>query len=243
MKYLKKIYESLNVYGLSWDESNNIKKLITSIINNDLNYQKIKIEGLGDFVQPLSWEDPNKRKSILNYANTNKLLLNELCKRFNINTYESLYKFIEENKNELFVKGGKYFNIVINCLNNTIKVGEMNEEYAKKFIENNWKDKGCSVRRTETDYYDDLVLGIDLYFTIEGGNREYSVQVKPLKSIIKKDNVYQVESAGVIKEYKIDYYIFVDRNNDKLAMFKNRKVSINRNTFLIDETSFVLYKE
>ena len=130
--------------------------------------------------------------------------------------------------------------MVIEKLKITINQGILNEEYAIKFIENNWKDRNCIARRTETDYYEDLILGIDIYFKINGGGREYSIQVKPLKKITQNYDFFTVESAGVIKLYNVDYYAFVDIKNKKISIFRAKGVVINKNSFIFNKTNFVI---
>jgi hypothetical protein len=249
MKKFSKILEGLKSKNLSWNEKRSIRELIDNILLKQLGYDTVYISGLGDFIKPQSWEDSKKMKSILNYANTNMLLLDHLSQYFSLNSYQELYKFIEDNKEDLFLLNGKYFNMVIEKIKYTINSGILNEEYAKNFMEENWKDRGCLVRRTETDYYDDLILGIDLYFTVDGGSREYTVQVKPLKSIKKSianrlspTRIFKVESAGVVKLYNVDYYIFVNRHQKEVIMFKAKGASVYKNTFSFNSSNYVAYK-
>lgn len=236
MRKFTNIFESINIHN------NYFKYLIENILEKELGYELIKIENVGKFIKPLEWEDQKKLKSILNYANTNKSLLFKLSNKFNLNTNKELYNFIKDNKKELFVKGGKYFYTVLQCLNDTISKGEKNEEYAKKFLMENWKEKNCIARRTETDYEDDLIKGIDIYFTIDGGKREYTVQVKPLKLASLISDNFRVESSGVVKKYNVDYYIFVDRKNGILFMFRNNNVSFNNNYYIINKNELVVQR-
>lgn len=245
MKKFSSIIESVNVYGFSKNQYSNIRDLIDSLLHSM--YETVTIEGInGKFVETQSWEDTNRLKSILNYANTNRLLLIELSNLFKLNSYDEIYQFIKDNSKELFIKGEKYFDIVLNKLKLTEEVGIKNEEYAAEFLKNNFKDMNCKPRRTETDFYDDLILGIDIYFTVSSlknrtlGNREYTVQVKPLVESELTNGVYNVKTAGVVKNYKVDYYIFVNRKQKKILMFRNKTTSVSGNIYYFKNTDYVV---
>lgn len=245
-KFSDIINEALDIYGFSNYQFLEIRKLIDSILHSI--YETVTIEGIdGNFVKTQDWEDSNRLKSILNYANTNKLLLMGLSKEFNLNNYDDIYQFIKNNANDLFIKGGKYFDIVLNKLEITEEVGIKNEEYALEFLESNFNHMKCKARRTETDFYDDLILGIDIYFTVSsrrnsrlGVGREYTVQVKPLIESKVTGDTYQVKTSGVVKKYNVDYYIFVNRKQKKILMFRNKTTSISRNLYFFKSSDFVV---
>lgn len=246
MKKFSIINEAVDIYGISVYQFSEIKKLIDSILHSI--YETVTIKGIdGEFVKTQSWEDSNRLKSILNYANTNKLLLIELSKVFKLNRYDDIYQFIKDNANELFIKGGKYFDIVLNKLKITEEAGIKNEEYALEFLENNFKHMNCKPRRTETDFYDDLILGIDIYFTVSSKRnsrlvfgREYTVQVKPLIDFEFTPDAYQVKTSGVVKKYKVDYYLFVNRKQKKILMFRNKTTSVFRNFYSFEKIDYVI---
>jgi hypothetical protein len=241
MKKFSSIIESVNVYGFNKKEYSNIRGLIDSLLHSM--YETVTIEGInGKFVKTQSWEDTDRLKSILNYANTNRLLLIELSNLFKLNSYDEIYRFIKDNSKELFLKEGRYFNIVLNKLKLTEEVGVKNEDYAVEFLKNNFKEMNCKPRRTETDFFDDLILGIDIYFTVSGlkNSRDYTVQVKPLITSELINDVYSIKTAGVVKEYKVDYYIFVNRKEKKILMFRNKTTSVSGNLYYFKKEDHVV---
>ncbi len=243
MLYVKR-FESFSkvfdVYGMSTNESKNIKELISSILLDLYKDNIVKIEGFDEpFVAPIHGEDQNKLKSYLNYANTNKKLLKKLSDIFKLKSYYDIYKFIKRNKNNLFLEDGKLFDITKTSIEYTIKKGEENEEYALDFL-NNFYDLDFS-KRTDTDYEDDLIKGIDIYFKKKNDDKVYTVQVKPLSSKEKNSDII-IYSSGVIKEYKTDYYIFVDKKNNKLIMFSNDLPKIYKNSYIFKYGSLIIEK-
>jgi hypothetical protein len=232
--------KAFNVYGMSNEESKNIKELIGSILLDLYKDNIVKIEGFDEpFVAPIHGEDKNKLKSYLNYANTNKKLLNKLSDIFKLKSYYEIYNFIKRNKNNLFLEGGKLFDITKGSIEYTIKKGEENEEYALDFL-NNFYDLDFS-KRTDTDYEDDLIKGIDIYFKKKNDDKVYTVQVKPLSSKTKNSDII-VYSSGVIKEYKTDYYIFVNKEFNKLIMFSNDLPKIYKNSYIFKYSSLIVEK-
>jgi hypothetical protein len=200
--------------------------------------------GVLNFVERQNWENPNRVKSIINYANTNHLLLYYLVdSNSSIIDFNSLINFLENNKTDLFVKGGKYFDTVISKLSESEETGIRNEEYACRYLKSYIDSigKSCNIERTDNDCNADLILGIDIYFTIESSDRKWTVQVKPLKGFVIKDNKYEIISSGMIKKYKINYYIFTNTKTNRAMIFKSTDVivdSTNRK-FIFPLSSFV----
>jgi hypothetical protein len=88
--------KAFNVYGMSNEESKNIKELIGSILLDLYKDNIVKIEEFDDpFVGSIHGEDKNKLKSYLNYANTNKKLLKNLSDIFKLKSYYEIYNFIK----------------------------------------------------------------------------------------------------------------------------------------------------
>jgi hypothetical protein len=248
MKWIKK-FESYRDYNtkvfdvdnMSIKESINIKNLIDSILLDLYKDNIVKIKGFDElFVAPIHGEDKNKLKSFLNYANTNQKLLQKLSDIFKLKSYYEIYDFIKRNKNHLFLKEGKWFNIVKTSLEYTIRIGEENEKYALSFL-NNFFDLDFS-KRTDTDYEDDLINGIDIYFKKKGDDKVYTVQVKPFFSTKTINDNITINSSGVVKEYKTDYYIFVNRKYDKVFMFYNDLPKIYKKSYIFKKTSLVVEK-
>ena len=68
-------------------------------------------------------------------------------------------------------------------------------------------------------------------------NKEWYVQVKPLKYFTEGDT-YEIHSAGKIKKYNnIHYYIFI--NDDKILLFKNIDLNVNDGIIYVPKSSLV----
>jgi hypothetical protein len=224
-----------------WAYKRKIEEILKSL------YNQISITdldgGVLTFAERQNWENPNRVKSILNYANTNHLLLYYLVdSNLSITDFNSLIDFLENNKSELFVKGGKYFDVVISKLSKSEEAGIKNEEYACRYLKSYIDSigKSCSIERTDTDCNADLILGIDIYFSIES-DKKWTVQVKPLKGFVIKDDKYEILSSGMIKKYKINYYIFTNTTTNQAMIFKSTGVIVDSKNrkFIFPLSSFV----
>jgi sialic acid synthase SpsE len=99
--------------------------------------------------------------------------------------------------------------------------------------------QNVEVKRTETDSREDFIDGIDLHFTLDG--KRYTCQVKPLKEfeLINNSETYRIKSSGRIKQYNVSYFVFVNKDRQKFAVFKNRNVTISNDTLTFPKSSFV----
>lgn len=213
---------------------NTIHSIIKELYKNNL----IKIDNM-DFVKPYSFEK-ERYTSIINYASTNTTLINWIVKNFNINNYDKLILFVTSNKNELFTENGKYFDETYKILKNTERIGEETEVLAVEFLKSVISNKiktDIDVLRSSPGSFDDLCLGIDIFFNLNGS--KWTCQVKPLVKYQFNDGSYTVESKGNIKKYKTHYLMFVDRVNKKFILFKNKDVKLDYSKLTISEDNYV----
>lgn len=230
---------NLGNFNISYNNFIKYQNIVRSVLLKLYKSKIINIEGI-NFISNLPFDNPNRIKSIINYAPSNIYLCASLIKEFDLKNEKELISFIYDNKNELFLKNGKYFNKVIDKLTRTENVGVKNEKLAAKqlsFYIKNKLNKNIEVIRTETDCKDDLMYGIDLYFYID--NKKYTCQVKPLKSISNLGDSFVVKSSGKIKKYDVDYLIFVNSFSNKIVLFQNKGVSLNGYNLIIDKKSLV----
>jgi len=192
------------------------------------------------FVAKQNFDNPQRLKSIINYANSNNILCENIVKKFNCNTKEDLFNIIETESKNLFTPDGAYFNEVLRILTKTELYGIQNEEFAAKYLEGFLKQNSIDskVYRTETDCEDDLLKGIDLYFDYNG--KKITCQVKPLKELHNNmRSMFEIVSSGKLKPYSVHYLIFVNYKQNKLIMFKNKIVTYKDKTVFIHLRNFV----
>ncbi len=198
-----------------------VNEILQTIYKDDL----VVESGFGTFVKPQSFEPtPNRHISILNKVNTNLRYLSYLINTFSLNSIGDVIKFINDNKNDLFTKDGKYISSLVTTIRGTELEGEKNEELASQYIKSvilSKLNKSINPKISPISSKKDLVDGIDIEFQIDN-SRVYTCQVKPFKSRVDNSNTVLITSSGLIKEYNVDYMCFSDHRSNKVCLFKNR---------------------
>lgn len=244
MKKISKLLESIKLGKLEITNDNFVvyKKVVGETLLR-LYKNHISIGG-AYFVARQSFENPERVKSILNYANTNIMLATWIINNFNIESFDELIEFIISKSVELFLSEGEYFPEVVRILRKTEEIGIRNELAACKIMSDVISEKlgkRIDVMRTETDSADDIFYGIDIFFNLDG--KEYTCQVKPLKEIYVKDSKVIVRSSGRIKAYSTHYWIFIDNDvrssQINWALFQNKEPKINDVMLEFDRRHFV----
>jgi hypothetical protein len=192
------------------------------------------------FLNGIYWvqrqEFDNKRSyvSILNKAIGNLTIITWLFREFKFDSFNDLIKFVRNNKKDLFKQGGLYFDNVLAILKISEKKGIKNEKKALKYIKTYLKLKKIEYKIRRTPIYSkaDVIDGIDIVITIR--DKEYYVQVKPLKSYKIKDGNYLIISSGKIKKYDIHYYIFVSDDGECL-FFSNTNLEVKNGYITVPE--------
>lgn len=152
----------------------------------------------------------------------------------NINTKEDLFNFISDNAHDLFHYDGKYFNAVYNLLENTSKKGKKFEDVAFKEFEEMGRKKGMVVKIEDPSIKEDI-NGIDGIFWIN--KKRYTIQVKPLVSIIDKGDTYDVKCEGALKNLTTDYLITI--NNKEVWIFRSKGITAHAEHYIIPKTNLV----
>lgn len=240
MKSFLLIQEDITIGDFSITESQfrEYMSFIDSIIKGDLYSSRdnvISVDGI-EMIKALPSEVKRGRTiSILNKVNTNRNLMSNISFKFKIKTFIGLKEFIQVNKVDLFTDNGRYFNeIVWNTIRKTEEVGEKNEEMVCVYIKDIMKSKynvDVDPIREITSSYKDMILGIDITFPYNG--KEYTCQVKPLKSISDDGVNIKVRSSGRIKKYDTDYIAFSNYFEKSVFMFRNKGVTINGDVITI----------
>jgi len=219
---------------------NQIKKILAFMYPKS-DYETITTEdGSITVLKALQSEkDAGRDYSVLNKVNTNIKLMIRLVNKFDLKSFVELVMFVRANREDLFTDNGKYFHIVYDTIRSTELVGEKNEERACEHIKDIIKKRFSIVVdpvREVTSSYKDMVLGIDITFTIKG--KDYTCQVKPLMLHKTEGDNIKVRSSGRIKPYKTDYIAFVGYTD--ILLFRNNDVSINGSILTIPATNLVV---
>jgi hypothetical protein len=244
MKRFSIINESVNLdrFIISDSEFNQYKSTIDNILKSELHNDKlVQVETL-TLIKALPYEaNEGRHFSTLNKVNTNILLIKKMVNMFNLNNFQDILSFIKNNKVDLFTQNGQYFkSLVYKTIRQTEKIGEDNEDLVCQYLKFLAKQKyGQDIEpiREVTSSYNDLILGIDITFQING--IDYTCQVKPLKDVRQKDDFIIVTSSGRLKNYKTSYIAFVNKYENKILLFKNRDVKIDMDRVTINKKNLV----
>lgn len=241
MKKSSVIFEGvqLGTFDMNDQEFNQYKNLVQKLIF-EIYPDKVNIGNI-KFIAGQKFDYTGRYKSIINYANTNVTLLKSIVKLFSIESVKELFEFLNKNYKELFSPEGSGFSNTLSVLKKTEEYGNQNEQLAAMYMQSVIKQKtgqNIEVKRTETDSREDFIDGIDLYFTLDG--KRYTCQVKPLKNLeVNNSEDYKITSSGRIKQYNVSYFVFVNKDRQKFAVFKNRNVTISNDTLTFPKSSFV----
>lgn len=224
MSYNNGIYVDTpnGVLYITEEEHYRYKKLISNILGEV--YKRDYINNRY-FVPNQKFDIQDDRVSIINKSIGNTTLIKSFCKNYNLNSFDELYSFINENKKECFLEGGKYFKEVHNVLVNCNKKGQSNTDLAINFIDAFLKRKNLNFKIYQTPPISDLDIydGIDLVLRIN--DKLYNVQVKPLVSYEIINNEYKIISSGKLKEYeKVHLFIFVNEREQLFFKTKNLRI-------------------
>jgi len=252
IRYVKLIYRSMKKFSLI-KEDINLGRF--SISNNEFRKYMNEVDSIKQSMYPneieeidgmkllkaLPFEKRNGRDySVLDKVNTNRLLMTRFIQNYNLRSFDDLLNFIKTNKDQIFKQDGSIFNLVWETIRQTEKAGEENEELVANYIKELAKslyNEDIEVKREVTSSYKDAVLGIDITFTIKG--KDYTCQVKPLKSVSHTEREMIVSSSGRIKRYKTDYMAFSNAKSNLVLLFRSKNVRVSGDNFIFPKTDFV----
>jgi hypothetical protein len=231
MKKFTNINESqdLGRFIMSDVDFNRYKVSINSILRDMYKNNLVQVDSL-NLVKSLPSESKIGREySTLNKVNTNVTLIRKMVNTFNLTSTEELLQFVTDNKEDLFTDNGKYFNnLVFTTIRSTEKKGEENEDfvcdYITKIIKSKFNEDIKPVREV-TSSYKDMVLGIDITFTLK--EKDYTCQVKPLKSFDYSSDYITITSSGLLKEYNTNYIAFANKEKNEVLLFRNIKGEVS----------------
>jgi hypothetical protein len=221
-------------FVLSNDEMTSYKNFINELLNQNYpeNIINISTESKPVLVyKAYNYEKskmPGREYSVLGKVNTNKRLITKIWEKFNIQDFRHLKNLVRKLSKDLFDENGKFFKSnptgfsVWDTIRETEISGETNEDFVCGFIKELYGESSNPIREV-TSSYNDMILGIDITFKVDG--IEKTCQVKPLKfDNFKERGVVIIESSGVLKNYKTDFIAFVNPKRafrQKCLFFKN----------------------
>jgi hypothetical protein len=216
-KTLKSIYEPLGLWGQAPNPNEDCETGL-GVIN----------------IFPHSEQDA---WSVLNRFDTNFKVKNRLKNLFDQysktkGSEKDFYDWIERNKVLLFGPNGKYTQQLVDLNMETIILGNKNEEYAVKILQEKFPD--VRIRRFCSGDVRDTKKGIDI--TVEHPTRSFNVQVKPYKNILfsedpEGEDFYEVESnlkEGKYSEKNVNVFMFVNSQLEEYILFRNKKSKITQ---------------
>jgi hypothetical protein len=198
-------------------------------------------------------------RSVINKLNTNYycfcILLNDVNKvlthlgKPNINIiglkpFEQIsetnkfVRILDEYKTRIFSPNSGTFKNLMTTLGITHTAGDETEDYTvsvlnKKFGENNVERIG------ELGNKEDMLDGIDCKISVNG--KINTAQIKPFRSVVRKDDQISILKTGQVKRYSTDWLIF-SKTNGEVLIFDNNNVKIvdGNYVFLKDDLIYSL---
>lgn len=226
--------ETPTKWGVSYEKHKSYQSLIDKILA-DIYPDRIYVESFF-YVIGQDFDAEGSEISIINKAIGNITVFKAIVRDNNIGSFEEMIQFVIDNRNELFKKGGIYFDNILQILKISERKGIENELKAIQYIESNLKSKNIefTIKRTPICSQLDVIYGIDLILSIK--NKDYYIQVKPLESYTLNEESYAVKGRGKIKKHKIvHYYIFVGANECLLFLNNDNLQVKNGITYALKE--------
>lgn len=192
--------------------------------------------GVGDISLSgnLVWSDINRLNTNYSCLKFLQNTLNELSETDQINFESSrgdvwkmlnvvikMLNMIDEYQDIIFDESGEIYKKMISIVENSWNLGL---KYTQDFTKNYKKYFPTSidiiVEDEETGNYNDMVKGSDAYL-IFNPNIKKSIQIKGAKCYLN-NNEYQIFASSELKKYKNIYaFVFYDKQQHKIYIFKN----------------------
>jgi hypothetical protein len=131
--------------------------------------------------------------------------------------------WLRRNAQKLFGENSGLLRQMIELNRNSFKSGVKTEGYAVQHLIDKYDIPSDDIIQYCNGSIEDRVNSRDIKFTING--KSYYIQVKPLQSINKIDDYYEVYTSGMSDKYKkynqktVDYIGYA--NKDNLILFPN----------------------
>jgi len=180
---------------------------------------------------------PNQKWSILNFFDTNPMVITKLIEWYyqtnpEITSIENFEKWIEDNKNELFIMGDK-LKILVNINMSSYLSGAKTENYAIKNLNTQFNVPLNKIKQYCAGSFYDRKGGKDIEIVISDDVSRFG-QIKPLKNFKKIGDTFEVKTYQM-KNYKrqseLDYIMFSNQNT--LLIFKNKDYIITNNSDVV----------
>lgn len=139
-------------------------------------------------------------------------------------------------KQEIFTKKNKNFVKIFNKLKEIWDKGEKSEKTSLDNIKSFFGDRVEVKRVGGHGNKIDALKGIDAVLVLD--NNEKSAQIKPFTDIKKEENKIKIFGSGNVKQYRVDWMIFINNKTNKVLIFDNKPI-IEEGNYIFDETSLL----
>jgi hypothetical protein len=177
-----------------------------------------------------------QRWSIINYFDTNpkviNILTNEFLNEHDNFTINDFKNWISRESEKLFGENSPILKRLIQVNRQSLTSGLKTEEYAIDHLINKFGVSPKTIKQYCSGSEDDRKKSRDIKF-VGKFNKDYYIQVKPLKSITKNGKKYDVSTNGMKDSYKmfnrdtVDYIGYANKN--ELILFPNKQYSTQEN--------------
>lgn len=214
---LKNVYPENYVKGDSWHNTGiyNLESKGRSVINKfDTNYSVmgILLDSVNEFIRKKG-EDTEINLSIENELEVDKEL-------------EKFLKYLWKYKVRIFGRESRLFLKLLDMVTITHGVGEVNEVHAVFLLKKLFKNvKKIGQLGAEQD-----MSGVDV--EIEHSGKIFTAQVKPINTIEKVNDNYEITINSGVKEYKTDWMVFIE-NRRKIYVFPTSKIKIEGDKYVV----------
>jgi hypothetical protein len=220
-----------NISGIPQTILDSIKSVYPS------NWGKIDDENCktGEGLLDVETVGDGQRWSIMNYFDTNPkviyILVNEFLNDHNNFTINDFKNWIQRESKKLFGENSDVLKQMVSVNKKSLESGLKTEEQVINHLINKFGVSPEKIVQYCSGSEDDRKLSRDIKFTVKG--KDYYIQVKPLSSINKVNDRYDVSTRGMKDSYKtynqktVDYIGYADRND--LILFPNKQYSTQDN--------------
>lgn len=220
-----------NISGIPQTILDSIKSVYPS------NWGKIDDENCktGEGLLDVETVGDGQRWSIMNYFDTNPkviyILVNEFLNDHNNFTINDFKNWIRRESKKLFGENSDVLRQMVLVNKKSLESGLKTEEQAIKHLINKFGVSPEKIVQYCSGSEDDRKLSRDIKFTVN--DKDYYIQVKPLSSISKVNDRYDVSTRGMKDSYKtynqktVDYIGYADKND--LVLFPNKQYSTQEN--------------
>ena len=142
---------------------------------------------------------------------------------------DRVINYISRYKNRILGRDSKFFKKLFETVTTTHSIGDKNEIFASDLLSKLFGGKNVKIIG-ELGSEKDMGGGIDVEIT--HNNNLFTGQIKPVSSIHKIDDNYEIKISSGVKKYNTDWMIFIE-NRKKIYVFKTSKINIVDDKYVV----------